>query len=582
MYGQKVAAVFALMALSVTALPVADASTSDEAWKFHTKDRRDMADEAWRFHSAEKRDKADEAWKFATHKDKRDTADESWKFHTTEKRDVADEAWKFSTGIVITRTALSVSHHSSPKTPMATTEQRPLLPDQTHEQALFRRRVVAMCVLFLIVVELSSSVMEPSQLQIMEDVICRRHFPLVDDGRCKDNSVQKTLAMVRSWSMSADMLIPLVVQVPFGIVADKYGRRMVLSLSFAGCVLQTWWTMLVLLFPQVFSVWAILYGSIAFAVGGGSQMGGAMIWTIVADVTPVTDRTTVFYRLHSLSLILAVVINPLAALLLSISPWIGMWLGLVTLLVGVLVIYMIPETLTLDNDDDQHVLPMPVKGSCAAFAAARKHLGHVGRFVLASRSIVALISAYGLSIPASLSIQLYILQYMTRRFGWEWSTATYVSTVSSITSVIVLLVILPSVSRMLIERCAYSTLHRDLFLSRVSSAVIVVGVSILAFAPVPWLLVSSLVISSFGAGFVVLLRALLNALVEPQAAATVNTTISVVETLFSLAGAPALGWLLSSGLEAGGPWLGLPFLVSAGCSAMAFLALSVPRLPAGK
>ncbi|RDA95411.1 hypothetical protein CP533_3437 [Ophiocordyceps camponoti-saundersi (nom. inval.)] len=483
-------------------------------------------------------------------------------------------------------------------------EETPLLNttnDHPTANASLRRHVIAMCVVFLIIVELSSSVMEPSQLQIMEDIICRGHFPdhqlrmPTVDGRCKSNGVQKTLAMIRSWSMSADMLIPLVVQVPFGIIADKYGRRTVLSMSFVGCILQTSWIMTVLLFPQIFSIWTILYGSIAFTIGGGSQMGGAMIWTIVADVTPIADRTTVFYRLHSLSLILAVVVNPIAALLLSIDPWIGMWLGFVTLLVGVLVIYMIPETLSLrhrddtsppdsssTDDDDDRDIRMPVKESCImqAFAAARQDLGHVWRFVLASRSIVTLISAYGLSIPASLSIQLYILQYMTRRFAWEWSTATYISTVSSITSVIVLLVILPSVSHMLIKRCTYDTLHRDLFLSRVSAAIIVVGGLILAFAPVPWLLVSSLVISSFGAGFVVLLRALLNALVEPHAAATVNTTISVVETLFNLVGAPALGWLLSSGLEAGGPWLGLPFLVSACCSALAFLALLNFRLPA--
>ncbi|RDA88435.1 hypothetical protein CP532_5559 [Ophiocordyceps camponoti-leonardi (nom. inval.)] len=471
-------------------------------------------------------------------------------------------------------------------------EETPLLDTTTQQpNALFRRHVVAMCVIFLIIVELSSSVMEPSQLQIMEDIICRGHFPdhrlrmPIVDGRCKDNGVQKTLAMIRSWSMSADMLIPLVVQVPFGIIADKYGRRTVLSLSFVGCILQTSWIILVLLFPDIFSIWAILYGSIAFTIGGGSQMGGAMIWTIVADVTPIADRTTVFYWLHSLSLILAVVINPLAALLLSINPWIGMWLGFVTLLVGVLVIYMIPETLSLrrhdddDNsspgsapDDDEREDPINTKRGCVlrAFASAG---------LLASRSIVTLITAYGLSIPASLSIQLYILQYMTRRFTWEWSTATLISTISSITSVIVLLVILPSISQALIKRYAWNTLHRDLFLSRVSSVIIVIGVSILAFAPVPWLLISSLVISSFGAGFVVLLRALLNALVEPDAAATVNTTISVVETLFNLVGAPALGWLLGSGLEAGGPWLGLPFLVSAACSAIAFLVLLNLKLP---
>lgn len=37
----------------------------------------------------------------------------------------------------------------------------------------------------------------------------------------------------------------LLVQVPYGIVADKYGRRTVLFLSLFGCVLQMGWIMIV-------------------------------------------------------------------------------------------------------------------------------------------------------------------------------------------------------------------------------------------------------------------------------------------------------------------------------------------------
>lgn len=78
----------------------------------------------------------------------------------------------------------------------------------------FRRLVVAMCVLFLFIVEVSQYILNPPMEQIMEDVICRRYhpdhaiaMPQVHDSRCKDTEVQKTLAMVRSWSTSLDMLL---------------------------------------------------------------------------------------------------------------------------------------------------------------------------------------------------------------------------------------------------------------------------------------------------------------------------------------------------------------------------------------
>ncbi|PFH62851.1 hypothetical protein XA68_11632 [Ophiocordyceps unilateralis] len=483
------------------------------------------------------------------------------------------------------------------ETPLLSTNARPSVSSSVS----LRRRVIATCALFLFIVEVSSFVMEPSTLQIVEDIICRNHYPdhklgmPIVDRRCKDTSVQKTLAMIRSWSMSADMLIrpALVVQFPFGIMADKYGRRTVLILAFVGCVLQTSWVILVLQLPDIFSVWSLLYGSAAYAIGGGGQMAGAMIWTIVTDVTPVANRTTVFYQLQAFYLLLAVLSNSLAAFLLSIDPWIGMWLGFGTLLLSVSAACLIPETLHLRHQvDTRHDSPQENgvgenlttdKGSCIsqAWAAVRHDAGHVWRFIFASRSIVTLILAYGLFIPSKLGIKLNILQYMTRRFGWEWSTATYISTVSNITSVVVLLVILPSISAILVRRRTYNPLERDLLLSRVSSALVVVGGFMLAFAAVRWLFISSLVIISLGVGFGVLCRALLNTLVEPHTVATVNTTISMVETVVSLAGAPALGWLLSCGLEAGGPWLGLSFLVSAGFCTLAYLAISIYRVPAG-
>lgn len=88
------------------------------------------------------------------------------------------------------------------------------LPADIAPSKAFRRLVVAMCVLFLFIVEVSQYILNPPMEQIMEDVICRRYhpdhtiaMPQLHDSRCKDTEVQKTLAMVRSWSTSLDMLL---------------------------------------------------------------------------------------------------------------------------------------------------------------------------------------------------------------------------------------------------------------------------------------------------------------------------------------------------------------------------------------
>ena len=76
-----------------------------------------------------------------------------------------------------------------------------------------------MCVLFLFIVEVSQYILTPPTEQIMEDVICRRYhpdhalvMPRIHDSRCKETDVQKTLAMVRSWSMSGEMMFRKCLQ----------------------------------------------------------------------------------------------------------------------------------------------------------------------------------------------------------------------------------------------------------------------------------------------------------------------------------------------------------------------------------
>lgn len=157
--------------------------------------------------------------------------------------------------------------------------------------------------------------------------------------------------------------------------------------------------------------------------------------------------------------------------------------------------------------------------------------------------------------------------------------ATYVSTIGNLTTVILLLGILPLASLFLTRRLGYDVLIRDLTLARFSIAVTVVGSLITAIASVPWLLVTGLIITSLGNGFGVQCRAMLNGIVDPHTLATLNTTISTLETFVGFLSAPALGWLLSRGLELGGLWMGLPYLVTTATAGLAMIAMLIYRVP---
>lgn len=140
---------------------------------------------------------------------------------------------------------------------------------------------------------------------------------------------------------------------------------------------------------------------------------------------------------------------------------------------------------------------------------------------------------------------------------------------------------MPLASNALTKRFGRGPLARDLFLARASIVFATVGTLLVSLAPVPHLFIPALIIYSCGVGFPVLVRALLNAVVEPHTVATLNTTISTVEALMGLLSAPAMGWLLSKGMDLGGMWMGMPYMVAAGLAAAVLVVAFFFRLPAG-
>lgn len=138
-------------------------------------------------------------------------------------------------------------------------------------------------------------------------------------------------------------------------------------------------------------------------------------------------------------LILSAAFRPVAGWLLSIDPWLPMWIGLGALVISMFSSLLIPETLQLRKmADDEHrqfeeanqerlgedelklkegVIPM-------AWNTTKKDFSRIWHFVLGSKNIMFLIVAYGLCYPIMIAFEMNMLQYVTKRFGWDWSTVS--------------------------------------------------------------------------------------------------------------------------------------------------------------
>lgn len=198
--------------------------------------------------------------------------------------------------------------------------------------------------------------------------------------------------------------------------------------------------------PNTLNIWAILWGNLAYFIGGGGTMAGAMCYTLFSDVTPAAERTMVFYQLNAVLRIVGVAATPLAAFLLGVNPWMALWIGIGLLVVGTGCTLLLPETLDLRKMADQrgssrdalaHSAPQEMAKVSAksavqqALASARSDFAHIWRFVLGSQSIMLLMVCNALAFPLRLVFDGDLLQYMTKRFHWSWSTVEFCPSIRS-------------------------------------------------------------------------------------------------------------------------------------------------------
>ena len=117
-------------------------------------------------------------------------------------------------------------------------------------------RPVLLVSLMFAVVGFGFSVSIAAQLRLLEDIICTSYYeknpsPMVIQGSgvyeniCKVVGVQEVLAEVLGWQSFFENVPGLLLAMPYGVVADKYGRKTVLVASMSGMFLSSIWILFV-------------------------------------------------------------------------------------------------------------------------------------------------------------------------------------------------------------------------------------------------------------------------------------------------------------------------------------------------
>ena len=331
----------------------------------------------------------------------------------------------------------------------------------------------------------------------------------------------------------------------------------------------------------------------------------AMLYTFLADVTPVASRATVFFQIAAAFLVSGMIAAPIAGAIMIYSDWLALNISLSLMLLCLPVCFAFPETLQLhapglerarqeradrqadgqsaDSGEDRGGGDFTQDSKHSAlrilWSKARDSVADVGDFVLNNKSL-ALLMLSAMFVILGKFVTEMLMQYATKRYGWSWSKATLLLTVRSAASLATLLVLLPVASWVCVGRLGMSGVSKDLWLARFSGVLGVVGCLMIAIADNGYMLCFGLVWMSLGAGMSQLTRSLLSALTEEHHVGTVNSLITFMELAGAMLAGPVLAKSLSVGMSIGGFWIGIPFFAAAGFLAIATAIVFIFRLPA--
>ncbi|KAJ5701002.1 hypothetical protein N7493_012048 [Penicillium malachiteum] len=143
----------------------------------------------------------------------------------------------------------------------------------------------------ILAVEIGFSFLEGPQVRIFESIACRQYYSVVDPSQigangqvpeemCKGAEVQAELAAVKGALMA----------IPYGLLADRRGRKSTLLIGLPGFFLNSMITVAVMWFSEAIPLRAVWLSSLAWLIGGGPVVTFAIIWTMMSDVTTEDER----------------------------------------------------------------------------------------------------------------------------------------------------------------------------------------------------------------------------------------------------------------------------------------------------
>ncbi|KAJ5458653.1 Major facilitator superfamily domaingeneral substrate transporter [Penicillium sp. IBT 31633x] len=481
-------------------------------------------------------------------------------------------------------------------------ETEPLLGSHTSPPARHPKKflISILCAIFLLAADFGFFMSSAPQLAVYQDIICRNYQANLHkagnetlgppgSNPCKSEAVQGELALVIGYQNTFDVLPGLVLALPYGVLADSWGRKPILYLSVLGIMLGEIWVRIVCLFSSVIPLRMVWFSAIFKIIGGGEQVVTAIALVIVADVFSEDERATALFRLQSCVQIAEILATPLSAYLMTFSPMFPYMLSICIIILGTIPSLFVPETLPAtkskranrDNPEQegQNELPQPLNKRPLSQELSRRAGDFIQstHFIWGDSNVCLMILVLFVTIMNRSCTNL-LLQYVSKKFDWSIGRASLLISLRGIFSLTTYLLIMPTLTLLAAKYLNLHGKYSDQFMSKGSGVLSIIGFISIFAAPVPAILIGGVVVLSIGSAFMITTRSLATSLVSPDHVGTLYSAIAIAQGMGTLISGPLFANLFRLGMHLGNAWVGLPFLQAALFFAVAVAAVWHVRL----
>lgn len=478
----------------------------------------------------------------------------------------------------------------------AISEASPLLPnavedtvswDSRHQKAT--RGLPALLCAFAFVMMLGDNLQPAALIQVFENVICDEYYSKHDllprtgdpNARCKVQAVQAELAFVRGYQQLAPIFATLLLSVPYAVLANRIGRKKVLIMTGMGLLGSLSWVLAVCYWRFVSIRWVWLSGMF-LCIGGGEAVLSSMAHVMVTDAVPSSNRAQIFLYLHAADVVAGFFGPAISAPLMERGhTWAVLVLAVVVMFFGTFVLTLaIPETLQTTPKSADHsgllaesplLSPLSSRPQSPSFTgradATLDRISHLlAPFIslfTSNPQAVLLILICGPQTAARDVFVLVGLQYSNTKFSLPYSKANLLLSLFQGAQGVVVLLILPLITRFIAERRGWAAWSRDRLYAITSIGLTALGLLVIGNAPSIAVEISGLLLVALGSCTSGLLMSLQGGVARRNQVSAAYSSTLMLSMVFRTTSGPTLSALLVKGMELGWKWMGLPFTAMA-------------------